>query len=480
MTFTKKHRLLFPLLIYLLAVVLRLVPVIAAQHLAIGLDDMFQYDMLGRSLAAGEGFRWYGADDLALVKQYIPLEFVTGDYDPRGILTSFRGPGYPFFLSLIYRLFGLENRFFIARLVQVFVVSSLAPMGYALAKRLFPGEEKTARLAAWMLALYPFLVIFPLALATEVIFIPLVLASVLLLLCAAESGRWQDYLFAGAALAAAALTRSVIVAILPAVLLWLWFAVKDKKGALIVLAAVVVLLTPWVVRNSLLHGQFSFLENSMGYNLYLGYHPDTEGRFEFGPSLDLMPYLDDIQRDEIGTEKALGFIRDDPGRVPTLMLFKLGYFFGLERRVLTYFYSNNFLGYIPQPWFTMVFVAFTLPFVLLAVGAALSLPLVRWKRAHLLVGLVALFYLAPHVLILSEPRFHLALVPLLAGFAAHTWTQRRTLATRFADPSNRWLVVLSIVLVALLVFNWSFELWRDADTLKQLFGPQGNRTYFSY
>ena len=477
----KNRQITFPILIYLLAVVVRLVPVIAARHMTIGLDDMFQYDMLGRSLAAGNGFRWYAPDDLALIKQFLPLEFITGDYDPRGILTSFRGPAYPFFLSLIYRLFGLENRFFIARLVQVFVMSALAPMGYALAKRLFPDEERTARLSAWVLALYPFLVVFPLALATEVIFIPLVLAAVLLLLRAAETGRWQAYVFAGVALAAAALTRSVVVAIIPAVLLWLWFAAKDKKGTLIVLASVVVILTPWVIRNSLMYGKFSFLENAMGYNLYLGYHPDTEGRFEFGPSLDLLPYLDDLQRDQIGTEKALGFIREDPAQVPYLVLRKLGYFFGLERRVLTYFYSNNFLGYIPQPWFTMVFVVFTLPFVLLTIGAALSLPLIRqWEKSHLLVGLVAFFYLAPHLLILAEPRFHLTLVPLLAGFAALTWAQRRTLAARFADPAKRWLVVLAVLLAALLVFNWGFELWHDAAALQQLFGPEGNQAYFSY
>ena len=36
-------------------------------NLAIGLDDMFQYDMLARSLSTGHGFRWYAQDDLKLI-----------------------------------------------------------------------------------------------------------------------------------------------------------------------------------------------------------------------------------------------------------------------------------------------------------------------------------------------------------------------------------------------------------------------------
>ena len=41
----------FAFRIFIVALVLRLIPVLAARGLGIGLDDMFQYDMLARSLA---------------------------------------------------------------------------------------------------------------------------------------------------------------------------------------------------------------------------------------------------------------------------------------------------------------------------------------------------------------------------------------------------------------------------------------------
>lgn len=466
--------------VYLLAVIIRLGPVIAAREMTIGLDDMFQYDMLARSLAAGEGYRWYGEDDLALVERYFPIEWVVEDYDPRGILTSFRAPGYPFFLSLIYRVAGLENRFFITRLVQVFLMASLAPMTYVLARRLFPGQTRVSKIASLVVALYPFFAVFPLALASEVTFIPLALGTVLAVMRAGESHRWQDYLLAGALLGATIITRSVFLLVLPVMMLWAWFWAKDRKGSLILLLCVLAFTVPWSVRNSRLHGKFTMVESMMGYNLYLGYHPETEGKFEFGPSLDLLPYLDDAERDRLGTEKALAFIRQSPERIPYLVLRKLGYFFGLERRILTYFYSNNFLGYIPQPYFSFLFAVFTLPFALIALTAAFVIPGIRWKPPHLLVLGVSLAYLAPHLLILAEPRFHLTILPSLTVYAAYGWVERKKVLESFSFHGGRWKLALAVVLAAGLLFNWAFDLWSDAEKLRLLFGPEGNQLYFDY
>jgi 4-amino-4-deoxy-L-arabinose transferase-like glycosyltransferase len=466
--------------VFLLAVVLRLIPVIATREMTIGLDDMFQYDMLARSIAAGDGFRWYAEEDLTLIERYFPLEFIKGEYDPQGVLTSFRPPGYPAFLALIYKLGGLEHRFFNARLMQAFLGALLAPLTYALARRTFPDKEKLAKIAGVAIAVYPMLVVYPFALATENTFMPLILGSTLVLLRAAETRRLRDYLLAGILFGLAALTRSVIVAILPLALLWLWFMVKDRRGALILLACVLAFTVPWSVRNTRLHGNFVFIESSLGYNLHQGYHPESDGTFKYGPSLELMPYIDDGTRDEIGRELAMEFIADDPWRVPYLVVRKAAYFFSLERRALTYFYSNNFVGYIPQPWFTLVFATFTLPFAVLTSSVALALPFLKWKPAPLLVGAVCLGYFAPHLLLLAEPRFHLSLVPFIAVFAAYTWSNFPAIRAEMRKKENWWKLAIAVILLALLWFNWGHELVNDLDRLVPLFGPDGNKTYFVY
>ena len=97
----------FALRLYVIALVLRLIPVFLARDWD-GSDDMFQYDMLARSLASGNGFRWYAKDDLNQLAQFVNFDLSSvKDYDPaRGIATSFRAPLYPTFLAVVYFLTG--------------------------------------------------------------------------------------------------------------------------------------------------------------------------------------------------------------------------------------------------------------------------------------------------------------------------------------------------------------------------------------
>jgi len=271
---------------------------------------------------------------------------------------------------------------------------------------------------------------------------------------------------------------SLIAIFVALAVLWIWFAAHQRRGAVVFLLAVLAFVVPWTVRNSLLHERFTFVENSLGYNLHMGYHPEGTGTFQFGISLELVPYLDDGLRNDLGVQAALGYIRQDPGRVPQLMLNKLGYFFGLERRALTYFYANNFFGYIPILPLMALFLLFNLPFPLIATLAALAIPFVRVNKERMLIYLLIGGYLLPHLFLLAEDRFHMALVPMLAAFAGAAWVNRAQ--HWVAAKANRVQLALALLLVGLLWLNWGAELWRDADKLAILFGPEGNRAGFSY
>jgi hypothetical protein len=494
--------------IFLLALVLRLVPVLLSFNLGIGLDDMFQYDMLARSIVAGTGYRWYAQEDLHLIEPVIHLDLSSVDYDPRGVPTSFRPPLYPAFLALIYFVTGTgAHRFFIARLVQAFVSAALVPLTYTLARRLLsplpegggPGvkekeakAEKAARIAAWVVALYPMLVIYPLSLATENLFFLLVLCSALVLLKAADSlfstrsavnsfyhARW--FLLAGFLLGLTALTRSVALAFAGLAILWIWFILRERKLAVVTFAALAVTVLPWMVRNSLLYHRPTSIETALGYDLYVSYHPQSTGTFQYPQSLDLMSMLDDAKRDDIGIAKAREFILADPGRVPYLMVRRFGYFFGLERRALTYFYSNNFFGYIPTPGLLAIAAVMLLPFMAVSTSAAYGLALIHWNRATWLLALLFFGYITPHILIIAEDRFHLTLVPFLAILAASFWIGGLpVLKERARTRTGKIALALASVVIVLLFLNWGLELWRDADKLMKLLGPLGNQTYFPY
>ena len=542
-TGSRRIRVSFPLGVFCAALILRLIPVLLARSLGIGLDDMFQYDMLARSLAAGNGFRWYASADLELLKPYVDFDLTTVDYDPaRGVETSFRAPLYPAFLSLIYLLVGSgANRFFAARLAQAFLGAALAPLTYLVAKKISPENERAAKISAWVVAAYPILLAYPLGLGTENPFFLLLLASFFFLLKAAQvhtytgtqvdrytgrqahtytgtqvhtyTGRQADsetsrqvdarfkttelpnykttqlhrfhlssFLLAGFFLGLTALTRSVILPFAGLAVLWVWFALKQKRGALLAALALALTIAPWIVRNSLLHHKLTGIETSMGYNLYLGYYPQGNGSFVFGPSLDLLPILDDAERDQVGTQKAIEFLRAQPERFVPLAVNRLGFFFGLEKRVLMYFYGNNIVGFIPFPFLLALFLVMLLPFVIVSLSAALGASLLRWTPPTVLLALLFFAYLLPHVFILAEDRFHLALVPFFAVLASLFWTGGwESLAARWRESrAGKIAVALALLAALLLLLNWGLELSRDADKIVQLLGPNGNFSNYPY
>lgn len=479
----------FALRIFIVALVLRLIPVLLAHGLGIGLDDMFQYDMLARSIASGNGFRWYAQEDLNQLAAFVEFDLSSVDaYDPmRGIPTSFRAPLYPVFLAIVYFFNGIDpSRFFAARLAQaIFLGAPLAPLTYWVAQRIFPlssfkETERASRIAAWVVACYPMLLVYPLGLGTENPFFVLLLSSFLFLLLSIEKPTPSRLLLSGFFLALTTLTRSVILPFALAAFCLLLFL--HRKRAILAIVSFLLITSPWVIRNSLLHQKLTGVETSMGYNLYLGYHPQGNGSFVFGPSLDLLTILDDAERDRIGTEKAIEFLKAQPERFIPLALNRLGFFFGLEKRVLMYFYGNNIIGYVPLSLLLTISAILLLPFMVIAVSAALGLAHLRGKPEHILLGLLFLGYILPHVFILAEDRFHLALVPYLAILAAQVWANGFSpLRTRWHESqAGKWMVSLAILAAILLIANWGFELVRDADKIAQLLGPNGNQSYFPY
>ncbi|MBL8063744.1 MAG: hypothetical protein JNK32_12025 [Anaerolineales bacterium] len=481
----------FPVRIYLIALLLRLFPVLLTSQLGIGLDDMFQYDMLARSLASGHGFRWYAQADLKMLEPYVDFDLATAKgYDPRyGLYTSFRAPLYPAFLALVYSISGFEfSRFFAARLAQVIILGApLAPLTYLVSKQFFllstfTSEEQPewkiesiSRISAWIVACYPMLLVYPLGLGTENLFFVLLLFSFFFLLKSVKAPGIYNLLLLGAFLALTALTRSVILPFVMLAFLYLLFL--HKKKALLALLSFVIVLLPWVIRNSILHQKPTGIETSMGYNLYLGYHPQGNGSFVFGPSLDLLTIMDDAERDEAGTQKAIGFIREQPERFLPLALNRLGFFFGLEKRVLMYFYSNNLLGYIPSPILLSIAAILLLPFMFVVILAALGG--VALKRSPQTSMLLLLFfaYILPHALILAEDRFHLALIPFFAILGSYALVL--LVNKQYVRAAGRSLD-FAVLLLLLLLINWGLELHRDADKIAALLGPNGNKAGFPY
>ena len=467
----------FLILVFALALIPRLALVVLTRDLPIGLDDMFQYDMLARSIVAGDGYRWYGEDDLKLIQRYLPME-IPEEYDPRGIQTSFRGPGYPAFLAVAYRVVGVgEARLFGARIIQAFLIALLAPLTWLLATKVGI-KKRGAQLSAIIIAIIPLLIVYPLALASENLFILLLTISLILCLTYMDRDSKFGFFITGFILGLTALTRSVVTGFLPLILLWgLWWGWEKRyrlRNSLFLVFGFFLITIPWMVRNSLLHEQPTWLETSLGYNMYMGYHPESTGKFEFGISLDLLPILDDAERHQQGMEAFEKFVQEDPWRVPYLVVRKMGFQFGLDKRALIYFYSNGILGSLPTPVLGAAFFLAVIPFVIIGIGAAIGLAFGPFDQRTSLLIIFLLYYTLAHSLILGDARFHVPLFPIFTILTAYAFTERPW------GGAPRWRFVLAFLLVSLLILNWATELYLDWDMLSAVFGPDGHRLRLSY
>jgi Zn-dependent protease with chaperone function len=65
---------------------------------------------------------------------------------------------------------------------------------------------------------------------------------------------------------------------------------------------------------------------------------------------------------------------------------------------------------------------------------------------------------------------------LFAILAAHAWTSGRTAV----KSSGRISLAVAVLLVALLLINWTWQFASDADKFSALLGPNGNQTYSPY
>ena len=478
--------------LFLLALLPRLALVIVFLKLPLGLDDMFQYDMLGRSLAAGQGYRWYGRSDVARLRPYLEtyyaIDLPTAAVPENGYTTTFRPPGYPFFLGAVYVAAGLTHRLAAVRLIQAVLGALLAP-GTALLAAALGLRPNAARAAGLALALYPVLWMYPIGLGSENLFLPVLLLGLLLTLAADRSGRKATAALAGGILGYATLTRGALVLFLPLAAFWLVWPLARRAGTArtrlrlgaVFAAAAAVVLTPWILRNSLLLGRPAFVDNSAGYNLYVGYYPQGDGGFNTTAAVQPLRYLDDGQRDRWATEQAWGFIRSDLPRAVWLLASRLAHFWGLEDRELVYFYSNGFLGEIPQPWLGAAYLWLVLPWVLVGLSAPWGIAWAPEGRSRALaLALVAATVLA-YVPILAEARFHLPLVPLLAAYAAAAWTTphpfRRLVAGLRSGQAGSWLAFAAVLALASL---WAWDVGRDLPRLTAVLAPGGSQLHLGY
>ncbi len=296
----KSERIL--LSVVLLALVLRVLYVLVAPQVDPLLrqnplhGDASGYHLLAKHLLSGEGFSW---DD--------------------GFPTSYRLPGYPFFVAGVYFLFG--ESITAVGLVQAVLGALLCLAIFRFTERLF--SVPVALLSAAAVAVNPLLIYITPWVYSETLFLLLLWLALWLWTVSLEQPFSALRLAAtGILLGLATLVRPEVVIFMPLLLgaLLLLRRVEAFKRGLVVLATLLLVLLPWSLRNQAVHGEFVLLTTSAGSNFYAGNNPDANGGSAWTFPIEGMT---EVESDRALRAQARRWIEENPREALLLLPKKL-------------------------------------------------------------------------------------------------------------------------------------------------------------
>ena len=264
-----------------------------------------------------------------------------------GLPDSVLPPLYSTVLALIYSVFG-RSHIAVGFAHILFDAASIALL-YDMARRLFPGQrgEWIGALSGLFFALYPYLIFQNLTLNDTALWIPAAASLRLADDLAYASGKpftivapLRLPLPVAVVLGISALARALLPSLALLVALWFLFRLSWRQTLLrllpVAIASVLVLL-PWLVRGAAIHGGFVAVALNGGENLYQGSNPGTIPIFRAGydvqwssrppgaPDTD-DPYLNNQALLNAG----LRYLRENPGRIPELLLVKFGVYWNFQ------------------------------------------------------------------------------------------------------------------------------------------------------
>jgi hypothetical protein len=388
----------------------------------------YEHGEIAASLLAGRGFsvRFLGAEGP----------------------TSQQAPVYPLLVAGAYALGGVgtPRALLVLELGQAALGGALVAGVLMLARRVAPDCLRLAWLAALLAAIHPTLIY-----AATHVQVALLAATLLTWTLAwafrtGATGRDRDAARTGLLLAVLALTDPIL-SLAAAGVAW---AIAQGRGArravrplAIAAATAAAGVTPWIVRNVQVHGEFVGIKSTFGYAFWQGNCAESQGTDKVvrasvervleqgrgrGPrelnealwaARHEAGYLDDVALTaadyrELGAvseperarrlfRRALDDLRAEPGRYPRLCLRRLRYFMLFDEtnpktRNVVYRASH---------------LALT---VLAAVGWLLARPDLRRQLGP--TALTAALIAGFHALTIVSARFHVPLEPLMAIWAA--------------------------------------------------------------
>lgn len=315
-----RHSILF---IALVALLLRLAVItIGHTYRITPRRDHFQFGWemgrIARSIATGNGFS-------------SPTDLPSGP-------SAWAPPVYPYILGGVFKLFGVYSplsAWVILAFNSVFSALTCFTL-YGIALRMY--GLPVARVTAWTWALFPYAIYWPVRVVWEQSLTAFLLSLVLLLTLGMveRAPSRRQWIFYGLLWGFMALVNTAVLSLLPFCLLWMLYrerAPNQLINLVLCLAIMVLVMSPWLVRNYEVFGKFIFIRDNLPLEMHIASNDASTGlwtRSEHpGNDPEAMQEFQDlgeIRFMEKKQEEVREFIRQNPGRFAVFTLRRALYF----------------------------------------------------------------------------------------------------------------------------------------------------------
>lgn len=356
----------------------------------------------------------------------------SGDWVGNG--PYFMAPAYPYFIAVVYSIFGESTE--LIRIIQVLLSTISIFFIYLIGRNLV--SKSVGYISAGIAAIYSIFIFYSGSILSETLQLFFYLILYLLLTNKEKHTDYKHWLWIGFLIGIAALFRGNILLFVPAILIWLLIHSRKNeqikkvffKLTLFLIIGTSIPILPVTIRNYTVSNEFILLTSNGGINFFLGNNPFAQGVFSAPADFDfysdlaghryaernLGKKLTEGEASSFWFGKGLEYIKSFPMESFFKTLKKTFLFFEADENpqssiMSIQFFKDEFSKVLHLPLISFQFI-----WILALMGITISI--IRKEKFSVIYLFIGVYVFATALFFING-RFRIALTPLLIFFAAY-------------------------------------------------------------
>ncbi len=388
------------------------------------------------SLSTGQLLNKNTFDDEGKYHQMASALALDHEFKLHGYKTAWSGPGFPFVVSIIYRIWGCEISY--GRFLNIIIGSLIPVVIFIIAIKIW--DAKITIISSFYVAFYPALIFWNQYLLTEPLFSLALISTTGFIFYLQKKLSIINSVILGILIGVTSYIRPVGILFIFYFVIWFFIYFNDKlnfriqffKLFLILLTFFIVLL-PWMIRNYVVFNKIIPMNTNGGVNLLQGNNPvawddnnPMKGALVFYANPKLKEFFPEphgllpmerreILLDSIASYKAKHFIKQNYKKIPNISIHKIIKLFKI------YPYGSNHSVRI------IMFISYgiLLPFIIIGMLKIL------WTKNLLFLMIPTLSTITSSIIFYGMPRLRLPIEPLLilygifGIFITYSWINKK-------------------------------------------------------